>query len=126
MVVSRMTLDQIKARKLKSDRARIDATTDADIDRQIASDEDTAPDITELGAPVSRSLPALSQERIRAIRARTRLSQRAFAGALRIPVATYQNWEQGRTAPDPVARTLLYLLERDPQHILKLLAEAAA
>jgi putative transcriptional regulator len=52
------------------------------------------------------------------------LSQAAFAGALRIPVASFRNWEQGRTQPDPVARSLLYLVQRDPSRILASLAGA--
>ena len=49
------------------------------------------------------------------VRARTGLSQAAFAGQIGVPVATLRNWEQGRRAPDGPARVLLAMLERNPQ-----------
>lgn len=124
MALQRMTMSAIRKRKLAVDRARIEATDDADIARQIADDPDTAPDITGSGAPIVRRIPEIDPARLRAIRGRTGLTQAAFAGALRIPVGSYRNWEQGRTRPDPVARSLLYLVERDPSHVLSLLSAA--
>ena len=124
MAVRRMTLDQIRKRRPSVDRARLDATTDADIERQIAGDPDTAPDMAAAGARAVRRIPPLPTARIRAIRGRTGLTQAEFAKALRIPVGSYRNWEQGRTKPDPVARSLLYLVERDPGRVLALLAAA--
>jgi len=124
MAVRRMTLDQIRKRRPSVDRARLDATTDADIERQIAVDADTAPDMGAAGARAVRRIPPLPTARIRSIRALTGLTQAEFAKALRIPVGSYRNWEQGRTKPDPVARSLLYLVERDPGRVLALLAAA--
>ncbi|MEX0851854.1 MAG: helix-turn-helix domain-containing protein [Bauldia sp.] len=124
MAITRMTLDQIRKRKPRVDRAKIEATTDADIERQIAEDPDTAPDVTVSGPPLVRRIPQIDALRIRTIREKTGLTQAMLAGALRIPVSTYRNWEQGRTRPDPVARSLLFLVERDPKRVLALLAAA--
>lgn len=125
MAIAHLTLDTIRKRHPKIDRARMAATRDADIARQIAENPDTAPDVTRLGRPVAAPLPQIAASHVRLIRRRTGLSQAEFAGALRIPLASYRNWEQGRTKPDPAARTLLYLVERDPQRVLALLAAAA-
>jgi putative transcriptional regulator len=100
------------------------ATTDRDIQRQILEDPDSAPDVTRLGRGRPGTLPPIEPARLAAIRRRTGLTQAAFAAALRIPVASYRNWEQGRTRPDPVARSLLHVVERDPERVLALLAAA--
>ncbi len=44
------------------------------------------------------------------------------ARALRIPVSTLRNWEQGRVLPDPAARSLLAIVARNPKVALKALA----
>jgi putative transcriptional regulator len=38
------------------------------------------------------------------LRKRLGMTQAEFARALRIPLATLRNWEQGRVFPDPAAR----------------------
>ncbi len=45
------------------------------------------------------------------------MSQAQFAEALRIPLATLRNWEQGRVKPDPAARSLL-IVARSPEAAL--------
>ena len=40
---------------------------------------------------------------VRAIRRGLLMSQHVFAGAWRIPLATLNNWEQGRRVPDVLA-----------------------
>lgn len=62
---------------------------------------------------------------VRAIRARTGLTQSAFARQIGVPVATLRNWEQGRRCPVGPARVLLALLARDPDVVSRTLAEAA-
>ncbi len=115
MAVVRKTLDEIKAARPQVDRAKFDATTDEDIARQIAEDQDTAPEVTldMLIAPAN-------------LRKRLNMTQEQFADALGIPVATLRNWEQGRNAIDPAARSLLILVARDPEGTLAALAAARA
>jgi putative transcriptional regulator len=45
------------------------------------------------------------------------MSQADFAALLGIPIATLQNWEQRRTEPDAVAKTLIDLIFDDPKEL---------
>jgi putative transcriptional regulator len=54
---------------------------------------------------------------VKAIRAKTRLSQAKFADKLRVPVATVRDWEQHRRMPDAPARTLLGMVDVDPKRL---------
>lgn len=58
---------------------------------------------------------------VKAIRAKTRLSQAKFAESLRVPVGTVRDWEQHRRSPDAPARTLLGMVDADPQAALALI-----
>jgi putative transcriptional regulator len=58
-------------------------------------------------------LPAVVD--VASIRARTGLSQPAFAKRVGVPVATLRNWEQGHRKPQGPARVLLALLDRNPR-----------
>jgi putative transcriptional regulator len=108
-----MTLDEIRATRPTVDRAKIVATTEADIRRhQIEDGED--PDAPP---PPFRPVP-----NVRAIRTRLRMTQDAFAKAINVPVATVRNWEQSRTSMDPAVRSLLRVLEREPDAALRALA----
>jgi len=51
---------------------------------------------------------------VAAVRARTGLSQAAFARSIGVAKGTLLNWEQGRRRPTGPARTLLALLDRKP------------
>lgn len=109
----RMTLTAI-ATSQEIDRAKIAATTAADITRHMIEDGE------DPGAPdgASVSVPPLA-----ALRSRVGLSQAKFAKALRIPAATLRNWEQGRTQPDPVALSFFALVNDDPQRAFRILAK---
>jgi putative transcriptional regulator len=50
------------------------------------------------------------------------MTQSEFAKALRIPLSTLRNWEQGRVLPDPAARSLLTIVAKNPKIALKALA----
>jgi putative transcriptional regulator len=95
------------------DRAQIAATTDSDIRRhQIEDGED--PD-----APLP---PFRAAPNVRTIRTQLHMTQDAFARAIGVPVATVRNWEQSRTSMDPAVRSLLRVLEREPEAALRALA----
>jgi putative transcriptional regulator len=109
---ARMTLADSLAVRPDVDLARIDATTEAEIQAQMRADGyDPDADIGEADI-VS---PAI-------IRRRLGMSQRVFAAAIHVPVATLQNWEQGRTPMDPSARSLMTILAREPEVALRALA----
>ncbi len=112
----RKSLKAIKASRPKLNRAKFDATTEKDIRRHMVEDGED-PDrvlaIDEIYSP-------------QVIRTRLKMTQEEFARALRIPVATLRNWEQGRNAIDPAARSLLMVVARNPRTALAALADRAA
>ena len=62
---------------------------------------------------------------VKAIRAKTRLSQSKFAAKLRVPVGTVRDWEQYRRSPDAPARTLLGIVDVDPKAAMALIDRVA-
>lgn len=68
----------------------------------------------EVALPV-RVVEPMPPERVRAIRKRVASSVKVFEQRFGIPAATVTNWEQGRRAPDPIARLALRMIERDPE-----------
>ena len=54
------------------------------------------------------------------IRARTGLSQSAFAANIGVPEGTLVNWEQGRRQPSGPAKVLLALLARRPNLVAEI------
>lgn len=116
MAKQRMTLDAIAAGQQNVDLAKIDATTEQDIRRHMR-EEGYDPD------------EAIREEDIispAVIRKRLGMSQRQFATAIHVPIATLQNWEQGRTPMDPSARALMMILAREPEAALRALGSKRA
>jgi len=112
----RKSLKEIRVSKPKVDRKKIRATTERDIRRHMIEDgEDAAsqPTVEDIFTPA-------------VLRKRLGMTQSEFAQALRIPVATLRNWEQGRNALDPAARSLLIVVARNPRAALAALAADAA
>ena len=108
-----MMLEEIRASRPKADRAKIAATTEEDIRRhQVEDGED--PD-----APLPPLRPAPD---VRAIRTQLGMTRDAFAMAIGVPVATVRNWEHFRTGMDPAVRSLLRVVEREPDAALRALA----
>ena len=58
---------------------------------------------------------------VAAIRARTGLSQAAFARSIGVAKGTLLNWEQGRRRPAGPAQVLLAMIERRPSLVRELL-----
>lgn len=56
------------------------------------------------------------------IRARTGLSQAAFARSIGVKKGTLLNWEQRRRTPEGPARVLLALIDKDPGIVQRTLA----
>ena len=63
--------------------------------------------------------PAVSAERVKAVRESVSLSQAKFAGVLGVRPKTVQSWEQGVRPPAPVACRMIEVLEQHPAMILK-------
>lgn len=92
-----------------TDWKKIDAMTDGNIARQIASNPDAAPDMA----------PEID---VRAIRRATGMTQAAFAATYDFSVRTVQEWERGAKKPSGPARTLLRAIKADPEGLRKALA----
>jgi len=111
MAIVRRTMENIRRMKPRVNRAKIAATTEADIRRHMR--EDQSESVLAEFAPV---IPP------QVLRKQLHMTQTEFAKALRIPLATLRNWEQGRVLPDPAARSLLTIVARNPHAAFRALA----
>jgi len=103
--MAKLTLADIKRRGGRVDRARVQATTAAEIDQQ-AREDGTQSD-----------LPGLAYPSPATVRRQLKLTQTDIAALAGVPVATWRNWEQGRVSLDPAVRTLLRVLWREPDAV---------
>jgi putative transcriptional regulator len=94
-----------------TDWEAVDAMTDSDIARQIASNADAAPDMA----------PELD---VRAIRRSAGMTQAEFAAAYQFSIRTVQEWERGAKRPSGPSRTLLRAIKADPEGLRRALAAA--
>jgi putative transcriptional regulator len=114
MPIIRRTLGEIIKSKPKADWERIRNTTDEEIDAMIASDPDTAPDMSDIDW---RNVITPKVPDVRALRRKLRLSQAQFASKFGFNLRTLQEWEQGRALPDRPARILLRVIEKSPKTV---------
>jgi putative transcriptional regulator len=63
---------------------------------------------------------------IKAVRAKLRLTQYEMAALLHVSASGYRKWEQGVRQPQGAARTLLKVMAREPQSVLRALAPERA
>lgn len=59
---------------------------------------------------------------VAAIRRKTGLSQEGFARRFGLSAAAIRDWEQKRRNPDPAARTLLIIIDREPEAVERALS----
>lgn len=123
---SRMTDAERAAALAAVDWARIDAMTDADIGRQIAENPDAPPDLSDAPPEAVRVAHPPGGVNVRGIRAKLGLTQEAFAARFGFAVGTLRDWEQGRKRPEPATRTLLLVIERNPELVAGVVAGDAA
>ncbi len=95
----------------QSDWTALDALTDEEIDAQIAADRDAAPDMSDW--PITDAV-LMEPVDVKAIRAKTGMSQEEFARAFSLNVAALRDWEQQRRMPRGPARALLHIIDREP------------
>jgi putative transcriptional regulator len=120
-----MSIKKLKPRrpavkKHEPDWAALAALTDEEIDAQIAADPDVAPDISDwsLDDPKVRIMVPTD---VKAIRAKFGLSQQRFAKTFALNLATLRDWEQQRRMPHGPARTLLQIIDREPDAVRRAL-----
>ena len=78
--------------------------------------DDIRQGLAEMQAGAGRVTTA-EQNLVRAARAKTGLSQQAFAERIKTPVATLRDWEQGRFTPPGGVLCLLKLIANHPDLI---------
>jgi putative transcriptional regulator len=112
-----------EAARSKVDWKRVAATTDSEIDAEIAADSDTAPAFTPAEIKRARRVPGVpAPEDVRAIRRRLGLSQEQFAARFGFSVETIRNYEQGHRRPTGPARVLLRVIAREPDAVTRSLS----
>ena len=77
----------------------------------------------QIALPVRR-VEAMPAERIRSIRKAVAKSPKDFETRFGVPARTLEGWEQDRRRPDPAARALLTVIERDPDAVERALSAA--
>ncbi|WP_210246500.1 transcriptional regulator [Methylobacterium sp. WL12] len=104
-LVTKISLSELRTRAPPVDRAKLDATTEAQIEAYRSEDG-----YGDLPVPDVARVVESSQ----ALRVRLGLTQKEIAAALRIPLGTRRNWEQGRVTLEPAA-ALLVVVSRMPE-----------
>lgn len=105
-----MTLAEAK-KSARADLVKLNATTEADMERHAIKDDAVLTDDQWYPAPAT-------------VRSCLGLSQPAMATLLHIPVGTWRNWEQNRVQLDPAVQTLLRVLMREPDAVKRAMEAA--
>ena len=100
----------------KTDWARVDAMTDAEVTAAALADPDAQP-LTDADFARMKRVP-----RAKSLRRALGLTQEEFATRYHIPVGTLRDWEQGRSEPDQPARAYLKVIASDPEGVSRSLA----
>ena len=66
-------------------------------------------------------ISSFAEPEVKAVRAKTGLTQEKFAMMVGVSKRTLENWEQGRRYPTGPARALLKILDADPVGAMKAL-----
>jgi putative transcriptional regulator len=127
-----------EARRVSNiDWARVDATTEEEIDRHAREDGTEPPSEAEWEKMIEEGQVRLvypdgrfeilrpKRVDVRAIRERLGLSQTAFADRFGFTAAAVRQWEQGRRQPHGPARILLKIIDREPKAVDRALRHAA-
>lgn len=106
MKTIRMNIDPLTAHADtgRVDLARVDATTEQEINHQQAMDEQDARHDAARFA--------------RRVRQRMGLTQAEFAERIEVPLDTIRHWEQGHSLPTGTAKALLKVLDQAPEAAL--------
>ena len=117
--VAKITLADAIQRPSTVDREKLEATTEADIRRYMIED----------GFDPDAAVPAEAWHIVRPpreIRERFGHTQDRFAALIGVPLATYRNWEQGRTPLPSGIQALFDILDREPEAARRALGSRAS
>lgn len=104
------------AGKGKTDWTRVDAMTDEEVEENALNDPDSGP---ETEADIAEAWGA---GYLRETRSKLNLTQEQFAEKFQIPLGTLRDWERGASIPDKSARTLLTVIAKEPEAVLRAIA----
>jgi putative transcriptional regulator len=102
----------------QTDWDRVLSMTEEEIEANALADPDNPP-ITPEELARMRVFPHPKR-----IREKLKLTQEEFSERFEIPLGTLRDWEQGASYPDRAARTLLRVIEQDPEGVAKALAKS--
>ena len=100
-------------------RARLDVMTDEEVAVAACADPDAQP-LTEEALARFERVP-----HVKTIREWLRLTQKQSAEMFGLSLSVVCDWEQGRFIPDHAARTLLKVIDRNPEAVKQALAKRA-
>jgi putative transcriptional regulator len=72
--------------------------------------------------PMHRQADSIGPDEIHKARKSLERSQDQFADAFGVSASTLRKWEQGQRAPSGAAKTLLKIIEREPDAVVRALA----
>jgi putative transcriptional regulator len=96
----------------RPDWKALGALSDDEIAEQIRANPDAAPDVSDW--PMDRAMLTEPLD-VKAIRSRLSMTQAQFARTFDLNLAALRDWEQRRRAPRGPARTLLRIIDREPE-----------
>ncbi|UFN49830.1 helix-turn-helix domain-containing protein [Roseomonas sp. OT10] len=98
-----------------------DTDKDTEFGRDLIASLEEAAAILRGAAEPARVHLAPDVPDVRAIRTRMGLTREAFAERFGLRLSAVRDWEQGLRKPDPAARTLLRVIEREPEAVVRAL-----
>ena len=99
----------------KTDWARLNALTDAEIEATAEADLEN-PLLTDAELKQFRPVPNPKE-----IRKRLNMTQQQFSQQFELPLGTLRDWEQGTREPDSAAKSYLRVIAKNPQEVIKAL-----
>ena len=99
----------------KTDWARLNALTDAEIEAAAEADLEN-PLLTDTELKQFRPVPNPKE-----IRKRLNMTQQQFSQQFELPLGTLRDWEQGTREPDSAAKSYLRVIAKIPQGVIQAL-----
>ena len=99
----------------KTDWARLNALTDAEIEATAEADLEN-PLLTDTELKQFRPVPNPKE-----IRKRLNMTQQQFSQQFELPLGTLRDWEQGTREPDSAAKSYLRVIAKIPQGVIEAL-----
>jgi putative transcriptional regulator len=99
----------------KTDWARLNALTDAEIEATAEADLEN-PLLTDAELKQFRPVPNPKE-----IRKRLNMTQQQFSQQFELPLGTLRDWEQGTREPDSAAKSYLRVIAKIPQGVIQAL-----